>query len=108
MLRLYIKQLRPSKNVSAYNERLKTKLCECKKSYITYPHITLELNLTDRSSGKDLRFIRTEISGWKPLEPTKNLIFMDRDQRTEYQPTLCPHLDPTRSLGRSKLTNTES
>ena len=36
------------------------------------------------------------------------LIFMGKDQRTEYQPTLCPNLDPTGWLERSKLTNSES
>ena len=39
--------------------------------------------------------------------PPKNLIFMNRGERTEYQPTLSHNLDPTRSLGRSKLTNYE-
>ena len=33
---------------------------------------------------------------------------MSRDERTEYQLTLCPDLNPTRSLGRSKLINSES
>ena len=37
------------KKVSAYIERLKTKLCERKKSNITHAHISLELNVTGRS-----------------------------------------------------------
>ena len=39
----------PAKHVSAYIERLKIKLCERKKSYLSYSHITLEFNHTGRS-----------------------------------------------------------
>ena len=40
-------------------------------------------------------------SGRKPPTIPKTYFFMDRDERTEYQLTLCPILDRTSSVGRT-------
>ena len=96
---------------NVYNKILKTKRCETNKSYINYPHITLKLNLIGRSECRTYQprvqdsFKRRQAN--LKLHHPKSLIFMNRDERTEYQLTLCPNLDPIRSLGRSKLINSE-
>ena len=56
-------------------------------------YITLELFLIGR---------KTRQANLKLCKP-RNLIFMNRDKRTGYKPTLCSNVDPT-----SKSTNSES
>ena len=38
----------------------------------------------------------------------KTLFFVDRDQRTVYEPIQCPNLDPARLPGWSQLTYSRS
>ena len=97
-------------NVIGYIKRFKTNTCD-RKNPKSLPDTTMELNLTGRSKRSTYQqsssYVQKGTIGSK-LSTPRTLNFFNRDKRTEYQPTLRPYLGPTRTIGRSKLTYSES